>query len=325
MTHHAFRSGFADELEKYLALRVSEGYQEKSFLNMLSRFDRFCAERGITSLRFTSEDAAVWLRHMGNEGNRSHYLRIAVSRKFLLYLAQNGHDVYVMRPMASRNSDFRPHIYNSDEIRRYFRVVDTYFDNFSNYPNRTAPLQLPVLFRLLYCCGTRINETLGIRKRDVDIGNGTIVLHETKNSRERLIVLSHGMQELMSEYADKCFYLLGESNYIFSTRYGTKHDHRNIHAYHRNILEIAGIPFWGGGKGPRIHDWRHTFAVHSFKQMLDSGRDIYVSLPILSAYLGHQSIQATEKYVRLTCELYPYIQEKFQPQLDSIFGEVSPR
>ena len=324
MARHVFKSCFAEELNKYLDLRMAAGYREKSFSCMLSRFDRFCLERGIAGMRFTSEDAAFWLRHMGNEGERSRYSRIQVSRHFLIYLAQKGHDVHVMRPLSSRNSDFCPHIYSADEIRRYFHVVDTYFDSFSSYPNRKGPIQLPILFRLLYCCGTRINETLGIRKCDVNLQNGTITLHETKNSRERIIVLSHGMFELMNEYADKCFYLLGEKSYIFSTRRNTRYDHANIQLYHRNILERADIPFLGEGKGPRIHDWRHTFAVHSFKQMLDNGRDMYVALPILSAYLGHQSIQATEKYVRLTCEMYPYIQEKFRPQLDSIFGEVAP-
>lgn len=325
MARHVFKSCFADELNKYLDFRMAAGYQEKSFSYKLSRFDRFCLNRGITGMRFTSEDAAFWLRHSGNECERSRYSRVEVSRHFLIYLARKGYDVYVMRPLSSRNSDFCPHIYTADEIRRYFHVVDTYFDGMRQYPNRKAPIQLPVLFRILYCCGTRINETLSIRKRDVDLEKGIITLHETKNARERIIVLSRGMHELLQEYADKCFYLLGASNYIFSTNRNNKPGKAEIHTYHRNIMERAGIPFLGGGKGPRIHDWRHTFAVHSFKQMLDSGKDMYVALPILSAYLGHQSIQATEKYVRLTCEMYPYIQEKFQPQLDRIFGEVTPK
>lgn len=37
----------------------------------------------------------------------------------------------------------------------------------------------------------------------------------------------------------------------------------------------------------------------------ESGLDLYYSLPILSEYLGHQSLEATEKYVRLTSEMYP--------------------
>ena len=87
------------------------------------------------------------------------------------------------------------------------------------------------------------------------------------------------------------------------------------------ILKYAEIPFLGDGNGPRLHDWRHTFAVHSFKQMVDSGMDMYVALPILSTYLGHKTIYATERYVRLTMNLYPYIEERFSQRFSSIFGK----
>ena len=80
-----------------------------------------------------------------------------------------------------------------------------------------------------------------------------------------------------------------------------------LYEVHRLFLQQAGIPYLGGGKGPRIHDWRHTMAVHSFKQMIDAGMDMYVALPILSTYLGHKTIFATERYVRLTMGIYPYI------------------
>lgn len=61
-------------------------------------------------------------------------------------------------------------------------------------------------------------------------------------------------------------------------------------------------------------------AVYSFKQMTDSGLDMYVALPVLSTYLGHKTIFATEKYVRITMQLFPYIEEKFHGMVDRIFG-----
>lgn len=83
---------------------------------------------------------------------------------------------------------------------------------------------------------------------------------------------------------------------------------------------MAGIPYLGERNGPRIHDWRHTFVVKSFKQMIDSGMDMYTSLPILSTYLGHKSIYSTEKYLRLTMSLYKYIEDKCRKQMEDIFG-----
>ena len=55
--------------------------------------------------------------------------------------------------------------------------------------------------------------------------------------------------------------------------------------------------------------------------MIDLGLDMYVALPILSTYLGHKTIYATERYVRLTMSMYPYIEKKFQDKLDMVFGE----
>jgi len=40
-------------------------------------------------------------------------------------------------------------------------------------------------------------------------------------------------------------------------------------------------------------------------KMTKSGYDLYYTLPILSTYMGHKSIGATEQYVRLTEEMYP--------------------
>jgi hypothetical protein len=64
-------------------------------------------------------------------------------------------------------------------------------------------------------------------------------------------------------------------------------------------------------------------AVYSFKQLTDTGLDMYVALPILSSYLGHKTIFATEKYVRLTLQLFPYIEEKFNMMVDRIFGSIT--
>jgi integrase len=89
------------------------------------------------------------------------------------------------------------------------------------------------------------------------------------------------------------------------------------------FLQKAGIPYIGNGADPRIHDWRHHMAVQSFKQMIDSGLDMYVALPILSTYLGHKTIFATERYIRLTMQIYPYIEEKFSKSVDLIFGGIT--
>lgn len=117
---------------------------------------------------------------------------------FLEYLRLRGYDVFPMHDMFFRATDFQPHIYTDDETRRYFHVVDTYTPGRS----RMDEIQFPVLFRLLYCCDTRINETLGIKKKDVDLDEGIIRLIEVKNDCERYIVLSPEMKGLVNRFAE---------------------------------------------------------------------------------------------------------------------------
>jgi integrase/recombinase XerD len=57
--------------------------------------------------------------------------------------------------------------------------------------------------------------------------------------------------------------------------------------------------------------------------MADNGTDMYVALPILSTYLGHATIMATERYLRMTMELFPEISEKMEKTFEKVFDGVA--
>lgn len=319
MARYEFKSVFSEEINNYVDDKSAAGFAGDNFRKNLIGFDRFCAEQGIKEPVFTAYHASKWLEQRERESHTTHYSRINASKHFLTYLSIKGYDVYVVRDIKYKGTDFQPHIYTDTETDNYFLAVDTY----SSGANRKDAIQYPVLFRILYCCGTRINETLGIRKKDVDPDKGILLLNETKNDKQRYVVMGDDLCSLINEYANKCFYLLKDEDYIFTNANGGRLDEKTIYEKHREFLFQAGIPYLGDGNGPRIHDWRHHMAVYSFKQMTDSGLDMYVALPILSAYLGHKTIFATEKYVRLTLQLFPYIEEKFHLMADRIFGSIA--
>jgi integrase len=316
MARYEFSSVFADEINAYIADRVAAGYDEKSYRVTMIAFDRFCNAHAMTEPVFTIGDASAWIEQRDTESHTTHYSRVNASKHFLAYLSIKGYNVYVVRDVKYKGTDFQPHIYTDDETTRYFRAVDSY----ASTVNRKDALQYPVIFRILYCCGTRINETLGIKKEDVDLGKGIIRLNESKNNKQRYVVCGEDLRLLLNLYANRRFYLLANDDYIFTNANGGRIDEKSVYENHRAFLRQAGIPYVGGGEGPRIHDWRHHMAVYSFKQLTDSGLDMYVALPILSTYLGHKTIFATEKYVRLTLQLFPYIEEKFHGMAERIFG-----
>lgn len=319
MAGYEFESVFADEIQNYINDKAAAGFDGSNFRSSLIGFDRFCVEQEIKEPVFTTFHASKWLEQRTNESHTTHYSRINSSKHFLKYLSIKGYSVYVVRDIKYKGTDFEPHIYTDDESERYFLAVDSHTSGM----NRKDAIQYPVMFRILYCCGTRINETLGIRKKDVDLDKGIILLNETKNDRQRYVVLGDDLKDLINEYANKCFYLLNDTDFIFTNANGGRLDEKSVYEKHREFLFRAGIPYLGDGNGPRIHDWRHHMAVYSFKQLIDSGMDMYVALPILSTYLGHKTIFATEKYIRLTLQLFPYIEEKFHSMVDRIFGSIT--
>jgi integrase len=83
----------------------------------------------------------------------------------------------------------------------------------------------------------------------------------------------------------------------------------------------CGTPHAGRGKGPRIHDYRHLFAVHTLRRWYQAGENLDAKLPLLATYLGHQHLSGTQRYLHLTTELFPEITAR----LDVAFGEVIPR
>jgi integrase len=316
----AFVSIFAQELNVYIEAKLNAGYQERSFIHKLRLFDKFCVAQKLDTPVLSAHLANEWYKKRDGEASTTHYSRINVTKHFLIFLKNRGIDVYIPRNITRKATQYKPHIYTVQEIERYFHAVDL-FNSFRSRQNKSCSLQYPVLFRLLYCCGTRIDETIKIRKKDVDLEAGIIRLVETKNKHERYVVLDDGLVGLLRRYADKCFYMKDCDDYIFSSRNGSILCYDTVYEHHRLILKAADIPYIGGGEGPRIHDWRHTFAVYSFKKMSDSGMDMYVALPVLSAYLGHKTIYATETYVKLCMSMFPYIEEKFKDTLEQVFGD----
>jgi integrase len=96
---------------------------------------------------------------------------------------------------------------------------------------------------------------------------------------------------------------------------------RTVYTLFRKLLLQCGIPHAGRGKGPRIHDFRHGFAVRTLRRWYCNGEDLDAKLPLLATYLGHQHLSGTQRYLHLTAELFPEITAR----ADALFGEVIPR
>jgi len=111
------------------------------------------------------------------------------------------------------------------------------------------------------------------------------------------------------------------SAYFFlSPRQSAWHNSTIYHLYRKLLLQ-SEIPHGGRGKGPRVHDLRHTFAVHRLLKWYEEGADLNAKLPFLVAYLGHKDFTGTQKYLHLTAELFPNLTTRMNQQ----FGGVIPQ
>lgn len=95
-----------------------------------------------------------------------------------------------------------------------------------------------------------------------------------------------------------------------------------IHENFRFVLNKAGVPYDGRSKGPRVHDLRHTFCVNALVKMANAGYDLYYAMPVLMTYMGHKSLEATNRYVRMTEEMYPNILKKVDEAYRYIFPDI---
>jgi integrase len=142
---------------------------------------------------------------------------------------------------------------------------------------------------------------------------------------DRLVPISESLTEVCREYLEYRTkrQFVKNVNEFFISHDGYPLDKHKCYNWFRKMIFLAGISHRGKGYGPRMHDLRHTFSVHSLVSMSEAGVDLYYSLPILSTYLGHESIRSTDKYVRLTTEMYPALVQKISNTYPHLFPQIS--
>ena len=244
--------------------------------------------------------------------NRSKIVRHNAIRAFAKFAYTQDGISYVPDTSKLKNSStFTPHIFTVEEIRRLLYAAD-------NLPVRnnapTRHLVIPAVIRLLYCCGFRIGEVLRLRVKDVDLDTGIITVHNGKGGKDRLVPVHNSVIEYLRSYSAQ---LPDEREWFFPSACG-HYSIKTIYDNFRELLFACNIPHTGNG--PRVHDFRHTFAVHTLEKQLSDGYDPMVIVPRLAAYLGHKSYRETCWYIHLTVASFPELSQK----LDRAFVGIIP-
>jgi len=304
-------------LARFISYKRMQGYKYRANEESLGRFIKFVENFGLTENRLSKELVLEYASKRPHETPKTHAIRVSDLKQFAMYLNEQGYEAYI--PTAIKClSAFVPYIFTHDEILRIFQTVDRLKPN-SRY---NSAVVYPVLFRMLYGCGLRISETLDLKVGDVDLARGILTIKKAKNNKDRLVPMSESLNSVCKKFYKKIHKNSSEGDYFFKNRNGSRRSKRTVYGRFREILWESKIPYCGRGKGPRLHSLRHVFCCHSLKEISDKGVDLYCGLPVLSTYLGHSTIKATEKYLRLTKELYPDIVKRSSNITSYVYPEV---
>lgn len=315
----SFKSHFANELNLFLQSKRALGYKYKSEARVLVRIDKCFLNANITEI--TEETSQRLLEKGSNESDKTNTIRVTVFRQFSIFLNEKGITAFI--PARAKGSaiskSFIPYIFTKEQIISIISTSDTMPKGRSSY---SVILIMPVMIRLLYCTGLRVSEATSLTISDINFNNSTITVLHSKNDNCRVVPISKSLSLALSEYILETHLNPKDTDILFPTKNKTAYDIGTIYAAFREILWNSGISHGGRNVGPRLHDIRHTFAVHSLQNAIKQDKDIYLFLPILSTYLGHKNIYSTEKYLRLTAEMYPDILEKIESNIGKIVPEV---
>lgn len=156
-----------------------------------------------------------------------------------------------------------------------------------------------MVLQILWCTGARIGEVAALRIGDFDRQSATLYIAHAKGDRSRIVPSSASLTNALTNYIEQYYPYAKHSDWIFpGLRPNTHRNRTAISNRLREIYKIAGV-LTREGNPIRTHDIRHSFAVKVLESMTDKGMDIYVTLPYLSAFLGHANIFGTEYYLRL--------------------------
>lgn len=314
-----FQSPLASLMEQFVQTKQACGYRFGEGIRLLKCFDRYLTGARLQQSELPRSLTRQWLAKQTHESARTQQARIGLVRQFARYLCHLGYCAYVpdQSLSARASSGFCPRILTHTEIRQLLQAVDQLT------PTARAPLRhlvMPEVFRLLYGCGFRVNEVLHLRVADVDLERGVLTVREAKFGKDRLVPPAVPLVQRLQRYAAN----LGTrppDAFFFPSSHGKPLDLATVYWLYRELLLRCGIPHAGRGKGPRVHDLRHTMACHTLLRWYREGADLDAKLPVLATYLGHQSLAGTQRYLHLTAELFPEIAVRANVS----FGDVIPR
>jgi integrase/recombinase XerD len=304
------------ELDRYLTVRRSLGYKLGTTERVLRRFIDFAETEQaqfITTALFLR-----WQDVFGQAGRQTWAARFDMVRLFAQWLhgLDPAHEPLPRGLIPNRYRRVRPYIFSKIEIAA---IIDAAAELPSVYGMRG--LTCSTLFGLVAVTGLRISEALDLDIGDVDFDQGVLRIRCGKLGKERLIPLADSVTARLRSYAAERDRLLGVSPEPFfvncgGDRLGDCTARYNFAQVCQRIGLRARQQYCRHGRGPRIHDLRHSFAARTIIDWYRTGKDPSREMFKLTTYLGHTAPENTYWYIEAVPELLELASHRVADSID---------
>lgn len=300
-----FKSCFRTEMTSYMNHRVEKGYHISNS-DYLYMFDDFLCQNNYSSHVISREIIELWALKKETENKNSRNSRVSVVRQFCYYLNAIGIETYIPDYYASGTKTV-PYVMTYDEIQQLFYLIDDYFIN-RKHGVRHYNYMVPVLLRLLYACGLRINEACTLKKENLINDKMALHLINTKNKKDRLVYMTHDMYEMLVKYLNKVSRDV-PSEWLFPCKGGKDHIRKtSVDKYFHTVVARSNIGTVS--HYPTPHSLRHTYVVHRIDAWVKETKKVDELMPYLSKQLGHETTDETYYYYHMLNSSYESIRKK---------------
>lgn len=294
------RSRWSNQISDFIAFR--RAYLTSAWpAPQLRRFDSFAASHPHLSLR---EAIASWINADPDRHPLTRSNDLTAVRQFCLYRRRFDPEGFVpeqMLPVAAVRRHYQACILTHDQIKFLLRSIA----DLQGPPLRLQRMR--TLFLVLYCTGLRLGEALHLCISDLDLKQACFRIGPSKG-RVRVVPFGQDLAYELSAWLDarrKAGFTLTPQTTLFEREDGRSDNLWNAGMRFNTLFRHCGLkPARGSGRvGLRVHDLRHTFAVHRLQRWYRAGKDPNPLLPWLSAYLGHVNLLGTQRYLRATPQI----------------------
>lgn len=282
-------------IEDYLALRRSLGFKLHSAGAVLMNFASFMEQKQAQII--TTRLALDWAQQPPNVQPAHWAQRLSFVRCFARHHLAADSRTEVPPPglLPYRPARARPYLYSTHEVERLLEQALQLPDDVSGF----RPWTYHALLGLLSVTGLRVGEALRLRLDDTDLDASVLTVRGTKFGKSRLVPIHASTREVLANYLTRrATHLSGrDAVHFFVTRTGLALDGADVRRTFYTLSRQVGLRGQNDSHGPRLHDFRHRFAVETLMGWYRSGDDAERRLPVLSTYLGHVHVSDTYWYL----------------------------